>query len=119
VRCKIDLLTNIATDCGGVLVEKALLADGKQSIFDAYAHDNEDLRVKDGDADTRQRRREENIWVASSIMNHWVPIPIWNEHVMKCFQHRVAHCCYSARLVLERPSQNKSGIFLIYNTHRD
>lgn len=61
MSCNIDLLTNIATDCAGVLVEKALLADDKQNRFDAYAHDNDDLRVKYGGAETRQRRREENI----------------------------------------------------------
>ena len=60
MSCNIDTLTNIGTDCADESVEKALLVDDNRNCFDAYVHDSEGL--KHGGAETKQRRREENMF---------------------------------------------------------
>lgn len=56
MSCNIDSMTNIGTEFVGVLVDKALLVDDKRThCLDAYVHG---LKY----AETRQRRREENIF---------------------------------------------------------
>ena len=60
MSCNIDSLTNIGSDCADESVEKALLVDDSRNCFDAYAHDSEGLKYEG--AETKQRRREENMF---------------------------------------------------------
>jgi hypothetical protein len=58
VNYNIDILTN--TDCADESVKRVLLVDDNRNCFDGYANDSEGLRH--GGAETKQRRREENMF---------------------------------------------------------
>ena len=65
MSCNIYSLTNIGSDCADESVEKPLLVGDNRNCCDAYAHDSEGLKY--GGAETKQRRREENMFAHQRI----------------------------------------------------
>lgn len=62
-------MTNIGIrDCSDEAVERALLVDDdNRNCFEAYAHDSEGLKYEG--AETKQRRREENMFGSSGAVS--------------------------------------------------